>query len=48
VVEAGDIGEQVDDLVKDGRVLDAIGLAEAVGDESLSPVGYLHIAKSSS
>jgi hypothetical protein len=37
-VEAGDVGEQIDDLVRDGRLVDAIGLAEAVGDTSLSPV----------
>lgn len=37
-LEASDIGEQIDDLVKEGKVLDAIGLAEAVGDSSLSPV----------
>lgn len=37
-VEAGDIGEQVDELVKEGRVQDAIGLVEAMGDAGLSPV----------
>ena len=37
-VESGDIGEQIDDLVGEGRVLDAMGLAEAVGDHSLAPV----------
>ncbi|WOO80809.1 Vam6/Vps39-like protein [Vanrija pseudolonga] len=34
---APNIGEQVDDLVRDGRVVDAIGLVEAVGDAGLEP-----------
>lgn len=37
-VEAEDIGDQVDELVKEGRVQDAIGLVEAMGDAGLSPV----------
>jgi hypothetical protein len=37
-VTAADIGEQIDDLVREGQLLDAIGLAEAVGETSLSPV----------
>lgn len=37
---APNIGEQVDDLVRDGRVVDAIGLVEAVGDAGLEPVSY--------
>ena len=40
-VQAGDVGEQIDELVRDGRLVDAIGLAESVGDTSLSPVSQL-------
>ncbi|WVQ78836.1 hypothetical protein IAT38_000927 [Cryptococcus sp. DSM 104549] len=36
-VRTGDIGEQVDELVREGRVEDAIGLVEAVGENGLSP-----------
>lgn len=39
-VEAADIGKQIDDLVREGQILDAIGLAEAVGETALSPVGH--------
>ncbi|GMK59883.1 hypothetical protein CspeluHIS016_0901000 [Cutaneotrichosporon spelunceum] len=35
-VRGTDIGEQVDDLVREGRVMDAIGLVEAVGDAGLA------------
>ncbi|CAK9785513.1 hypothetical protein CC85DRAFT_286680 [Cutaneotrichosporon oleaginosum] len=35
-VRGTDIGEQVDELVKEGRVTDAIGLVEAVGDTGLA------------
>ncbi|BEI86071.1 hypothetical protein CcaverHIS002_0603580 [Cutaneotrichosporon cavernicola] len=34
-VRGTDIGEQVDELVREGRVMDAIGLVEAVGDTGL-------------
>jgi len=37
-LETADIGEQIDDLVREGQILDAIGLAEAVGETALSPV----------
>jgi phage gp46-like protein len=33
-----DLGEQVDELVREGRVTEAIGLVEAVGEAGLSPV----------
>ncbi|WWC68549.1 uncharacterized protein I206_102478 [Kwoniella pini CBS 10737] len=36
-LQSGDIGEEVDQLVKEGRVSDAIGLVEAVGEVGLSP-----------
>lgn len=39
-ISGADIGEQVDQLVREGRVSDAIGLVEAVGDVHLAPVGY--------
>lgn len=47
-VETGDIGEQVDELVKEGRVQDAIGLVEAMGDAGLSPVCLQYISQSPS
>jgi hypothetical protein len=37
-LEAGDVGEQVDELIREGRVGDAIGLVESVGEAGLSPV----------
>jgi hypothetical protein len=37
-LEAGEVGEQVDELVREGRVKDAIGLVESVGEAGLSPV----------
>lgn len=37
-VQATDVGDQVDELVKEGRLTDAIGLVETVGDEGLHPV----------
>lgn len=40
-VRGSDIGEQIDELVKEGRVTDAIGLVEAVGDTGLAPVSCL-------
>jgi len=42
-VEAADIGDQIDELVRDGQLLDAIGLAEAVGETSLSPVSLARL-----
>ncbi|WVF65869.1 hypothetical protein IAT40_000606 [Kwoniella sp. CBS 6097] len=36
-LRSGDIGAQVDDLVREGRLGDAIGLVEAVGENGLSP-----------
>lgn len=47
-IEANDIGDQIDDLVREGKVLDAIGLAEAVGDSSLSPVSLDYNGRGSS
>ncbi len=38
VLRSGDVGDQLDDLVREGRVPDAIGLVEAVGEAGLSPV----------
>jgi hypothetical protein len=38
VLRAGDIGEEVDELLREGRSADAIGLVEAVGEAGLSPV----------
>lgn len=37
-LRTGDIGEEVDELLREGRSLDAIGLVEAVGESGLSPV----------
>lgn len=37
-MRAGDVGNEVDELVKEGRVADAIGLVEASGDSNLAPV----------
>ncbi|ORY29789.1 hypothetical protein BCR39DRAFT_588162 [Naematelia encephala] len=37
LVRSGDIGEQVDELVREGHLSDAIGLVEAVGDSGLAP-----------
>lgn len=37
-LRSGEVGQQIDDLVKEGRVSDAIGLVEAVGEAGLSPV----------
>ncbi|WRT65779.1 uncharacterized protein IL334_002728 [Kwoniella shivajii] len=36
-LRSSDIGEEVDQLVREGRVADAIGLVEAVGEDGLSP-----------
>nr|XP_018264809.1 uncharacterized protein I303_02989 [Kwoniella dejecticola CBS 10117]OBR86967.1 hypothetical protein I303_02989 [Kwoniella dejecticola CBS 10117] len=36
-LNSGEIGDEVDQLVKEGRVSDAIGLVEAVGENGLSP-----------
>jgi hypothetical protein len=38
---AGDIGKQIDQLVKDGQVADAVGLVKALGDSDLSPVSSI-------
>lgn len=40
-IRSGDVGEDVDELVKEGHVADAIGLVEAVGEDGLSPVSRL-------
>lgn len=37
-MRTGDVGDAVDELVKEGRVADAIGLVEASGDAKLAPV----------
>lgn len=37
-MRTGDVGDEVDELVKEGRVADAIGLVEASGDAKLAPV----------
>lgn len=42
-IRATDMGEQIDELVKDGHVPDAIGLVEAVGENGLSPVWLTHL-----
>jgi hypothetical protein len=39
-VRGTDVGEQVDELVREGRVTDAIGLVEAVGDTGLAEVSF--------
>lgn len=39
-LRGSDIGEQVDELIREGRVTDAIGLVEAVGDIGLEPVRF--------
>ncbi|OCF40067.1 hypothetical protein I317_06142 [Kwoniella heveanensis CBS 569] len=36
-LSSGDVGKQIDELVKEGRLGDAIGLVEAVGENGLSP-----------
>ncbi|ORX35229.1 hypothetical protein BD324DRAFT_642956 [Kockovaella imperatae] len=36
-IESGDLGECVDSLVQEGRVADAIGLVEAVGESGFAP-----------
>jgi len=38
VLRGGDIGEEVDELLREGRSSDAIGLVEAVSERGLSPV----------
>jgi hypothetical protein len=42
-LNAGDIGEEVDELLREGRSADAIGLVEAVGESGLSPVSGIWI-----
>jgi len=37
-LRAGHVGEQIDELIREGRLADAIGLVEAVGEDGLSPV----------
>jgi hypothetical protein len=41
VLKGGDIGEEVDELLREGRSADAIGLVEAVGEAGLSPVSQI-------
>lgn len=38
------VGDQVDGLVREGRVADAIGLVESVGEVGLDPVCTCHPA----
>jgi hypothetical protein len=42
IIRGMNIGEQVDELVREGRVSDAIGLVEAVGEDGLPPVRPSH------
>lgn len=37
-LRSGDVGEEVDELVKEGHTADAIGLVESVGEGGLAPV----------
>jgi hypothetical protein len=41
-LRAGDVGEEVDELLREGRSIDAIGLVEAVGESGLSPVSHMY------
>lgn len=43
-LRSGEVGEEVDELVKEGHAADALGLVEAVGEGGLSPVRSLHCA----
>lgn len=43
-VRSGDVGEEVDELVKEGYASDAIGLVEAVGEGGLSPVRAITVS----
>ncbi|EIW66424.1 hypothetical protein TREMEDRAFT_70067 [Tremella mesenterica DSM 1558] len=36
-LQAGDLGEDVDDLVREGKIGDAIGLVDAVGEDNMTP-----------
>lgn len=47
-LRASDIGEEVDELLREGRSMDAIGLVEAVGESGLSPVSSIVLLKKSS
>lgn len=40
-LRAGDVGEEVDELLREGRSMDAIGLVESVGESGLSPVSQM-------
>lgn len=40
-LHASDVDDEVDNLIKQGRVSDAIGLVEATGESSLSPVSRI-------
>jgi hypothetical protein len=40
-LRAGDVGEEVDELLREGRSMDAIGLVESVGESGLSPVSQI-------
>jgi hypothetical protein len=40
-LKASEVGIQIDELIREGRVADAIGLVEAVGEAGLSPVSAL-------
>ena len=37
-LRAGEVGEQIDDLVREGRVADALALVNAIGEAGLAPV----------
>jgi len=45
-LRAGDVGEEVDELLREGRSMDAIGLVESVGESGLSPVSQIDNAES--
>lgn len=46
-LRAGDVGEEVDELLREGRSMDAIGLVESVGETGLSPVSWILNTQSS-
>jgi hypothetical protein len=46
-LRASDVEDQIDELVREGRVADAIGLVEAVGEAGLSPVSVLYMPQRS-
>jgi hypothetical protein len=46
-LRAGDIGEEVDELLREGRSMDAIGLVESVGESGLSSVSQMNATERS-